>query len=71
MADGSEGVRGPYDRLCPHEGRNVFASWLIASGVEVVYVSRYMGHSSTRNTERVYAHLDRDHIARMEAALAA
>lgn len=66
---------GGYERLCPHEGRHVFASWLIASGVEMFYVSRYMGHKDTRITERVYAHLDRDHIARnvarVEAALTA
>ena len=66
---------GGHGRLCPHEGRHVFASWLIASGVEMFYVSRYMGHANTRITERVYAHLDRDHIkrnvARVEAALAA
>ena len=70
-----EAVGGPFARLSPHEGRHVFASWLIASGVGMFYVSRYMGHANTRITERVYAHLDRDRIARnvarVEAALAA
>ena len=51
-------------RLKPHHARHTFASWLIAADVPLVTVSRYMGHSSTRVTDRVYMHLLPDHAER-------
>jgi len=40
-----------------HDLRHTFASVLIAQGHDVVFVSRQLGHSSTRLTLDVYAHL--------------
>ena len=45
------GTRHPFHRL-----RHTFASELLADGTPVQRVSRWMGHSDTRITERVYAH---------------
>ena len=39
-----------------HRLRHTFASELLADGAHVQRVSRWMGHSDTRITERVYAH---------------
>ena len=44
-------------RLSLHSLRHAFASLLIAKGLNVVFVSRQLGHSSPRITLDVYAHL--------------
>jgi integrase len=43
-------------RITPHEFRHTYASLMIASGVDVVTVSRMLGHSSTKITLDVYSH---------------
>jgi integrase len=40
-----------------HDCRHTFASLLIAQGLDVVFISRQLGHSSPATTLRVYAHL--------------
>ena len=40
-----------------HDCRHTFASLLIAQGLDVVFVSRQLGHSTPATTLRVYAHL--------------
>lgn len=52
-----------FSKLEPHAGRHVYASWLIRDGNPLFIVSRAMGHSSTRVTERVYGHLTPGFIA--------
>lgn len=56
-----------------HELRHTFASLLIAEGLNVVYVSRQLGHSSPAITLALYAHLfDRyEHAQRARTALEA
>jgi integrase len=58
-------------RLRFHDLRHTFASLLIAEGLDVVFVSRQLGHASTSVTLNVYAHLfDREtHGRRARAAL--
>jgi integrase len=47
-----------------HDVRHTFASLLIASGANITFVSRQLGHSSSRVTLSVYAHLlDREEQA--------
>ena len=53
--------------------RHGYASMLIASGLDVVFVSRQLGHTKADVTLRVYAHLfsRREHADRARIALAA
>lgn len=44
-------------RLSLHSLRHTFASLLIASGLNVVFVSRQLGHAKPTTTLAVYAHL--------------
>ena len=67
---------GPYQRAIAtvdvpavtfHATRHTHASALIASGIDVVTVSRRLGHSSPALTLRIYAHM----FSRTEATAAA
>jgi integrase len=60
------GVRGD-GRLSLHSLRHGYASLLIAEGLDVVFVSRQLGHADPGVTLSVYAHL----FARAKHALAA
>jgi len=54
-----------------HDLRHTYASLLIAEGLNVVFVSRQMGHSSPDITLRVYSHLwgAAEHASKASAAL--
>lgn len=54
-----------------HDLRHGYASLLIAEGLNVVFVSRQLGHSSPDITLRVYAHLfdAAEHAGRARAVL--
>ncbi len=58
-------------RLSLHSLRHGYASMLIGSGVDVVFVSRQLGHAKPDVTLRVYAHLfaRREHAERARAAI--
>jgi integrase len=60
-------------RLSLHSLRHAFASLLIAKGLNVVFVSRQLGHSSPTITLDVYAHLfeQADHAVAAREALEA
>ena len=64
------GLTGP-GRLSLHSLRHTFASLLIAKGLDVVFVSRRLGHTSPATTLGVYAHLfdQVQHAATARAAL--
>jgi integrase len=55
-------------RCCGNSGGNRYASLLIARRLDVVFVSRQLGHTNPRITLKVYAHLyaraDHAHTAR-------
>ena len=63
------GLTGP-GRLSLHSLRHTFASLLIAKGLDVVFVSRQLGHASPATTLGVYAHLfdQAQHAATARAA---
>lgn len=58
-------------RLTLHSFRHGYASLLISAGLNVVYVSRQLGHANPSITLTVYAHLyaQADHAASARAAL--
>jgi integrase len=47
---------GPDPNLVPHSLRHGYGSHLIRAGVDIVTVSKRMGHASVDITLRVYAH---------------
>jgi integrase len=49
--------RAGLDPLTPHEARHVAASFLLAAGVPLSEVSRYVGHTDFRTTANTYGHL--------------
>jgi len=42
--------------VTPHTLRHTAATWMAQAGVPLWVIAKYLGHSSTRTTERVYAH---------------
>ena len=64
------GVTAP-GRLSLHSFRHAFASLLISRGLNVVYVSRQLGHANPTVTLSTYAHLFEraDHASTARAAL--
>ncbi|HIF79576.1 MAG TPA: site-specific integrase [Gammaproteobacteria bacterium] len=44
-----------------HDLRHTFASWLVTEGVPLLKVSRLLGHSTIKMTER-YAHFAPDNL---------
>ena len=44
-----------------HDLRHTFASWLVTEGVPLLDVSRLLGHSTVKMTER-YAHLEKQSL---------
>jgi integrase len=52
----NDGITDRRQKLVFHSLRHTFASWLVQMGKPLYTVSRFMGHSSIKMTER-YAHL--------------
>ena len=63
--------RAGLGKLRFHDLRHTFASLLVAEGLNVVFASRQMGHSSPDITLKVYAHLwdQAEHAGKASAAL--
>jgi integrase len=59
--------------LSPHEGRHAATSFMLAAGIPIFEVQRYIGHSSIDTTADIYGHLvkgrERDAIRRLDALL--
>lgn len=55
-------VRAKVTQATPHTLRHTAASWMAMSGVPMFEISKYLGHSDTRITERRYAHLSPDYL---------
>jgi len=45
-----------FSDVTPHTLRHTAATWMAQAGVPLWVIAKYLGHSSTRTTERVYAH---------------
>ena len=70
-APGPPGSAVKWSRSISNSLRHTFASLLIAKGLDVVFVSRQLGHASPATTLGVYAHLfdQVQHAATARAAL--
>jgi integrase len=68
----ARGLTG-HGRLSLHSLRHGYASLLIANGLDVVFVSRQLGHAKATTTLGVYAHLfaQADHADAARVALQA
>lgn len=55
--------------VVPHTLRHTAASWMAQRGVPMFQISKYMGHSDTRITERRYAHLSPDYLRKASDVL--
>ena len=55
--------------ITPHILRHTAASWMAEADVPMFDISRYLGHSDTRVTERRYAKLSPSHLRRAAKAL--
>ncbi len=69
-----KGFRGAADRaglkdITPHILRHTAASWMAEADVPMFDISRFLGHSDTRVTERRYAKLSPSHLRRAAKAL--
>lgn len=56
-------------RCTPHMLRHSAATWMAEAGVPMSEISQYLGHSSTRITEQVYARYSPDYLRRAAEAL--
>lgn len=61
--------RAGIEGVTPHILRHTAASWMAMGGVPLFEISRYLGHSDTRVTERRYAKMSPDYLRRAAAAL--
>jgi integrase len=50
--------------VTPHTLRHTFASWLVMEGVDVITVSKLMGHASIKEVVETYGHLSPGHKAK-------
>ena len=66
---GAAATRAGFDDVTPHTLRHTAASWMVMAGVPIVEVSKLMGHSDSRVTFRVYAHLAPDYLQGAAKAL--
>lgn len=56
-------------KVTPHVLRHTAAVHMVASGCEMARVSQYLGHSSVKVTEEIYARFAPDHLRKEAAAV--
>lgn len=61
--------RAGLEDATPHTLRHTCASWLAQRGVPFPVIARYLGHSDSRTTERVYAHHAPDYLEAARRAI--
>lgn len=61
--------RAGLKNVTPHVLRHTAASWMAMRGIRMFEISKFMGHSDTRVTERRYAHLSPDYLREAAKAL--
>lgn len=53
--------------VTPHTLRHTSATWMASAGVPMELIARYLGHSNSRTTERVYAKFAPEYLAQAAA----
>ena len=61
--------RAGLKNVTPHTLRHTAASWMAMASVPMFEISKYLGHSDTRITERRYAHLSPEYLQRAAKSL--
>jgi integrase len=61
--------RAGLEDVHPHDLRRTFGSWLVQRGASIQAVSALLRHSDIRITDRVYAHLNPEELARVARIL--
>lgn len=64
------GKRHDLPHINPHAFRHTAASVLLASGTDIVTVSKQLGHASVTTTESFYSHIIEEHKAKATECLA-
>jgi integrase len=62
--------RAGLSHLTPHGLRHTFATEALEAGVDVVFVSKLLGHSSTSVTQAIYQHAREEPTADAARAIA-
>lgn len=65
----SAGEKAGISWVSAHILRHTAASWMAEAGVPMSEIAQYLGHTSTRVTESVYARYSSDHLRKAAAAL--
>jgi integrase len=65
LAESAERLRNS----SPHTLRHTSATWMARSGVPFPVIAAYLGHTTSRTTEQVYAHHAPDYLGPAAAAL--
>lgn len=63
-------IRAGLPDVTPHVLRHTAAVWMAEAGVPMTEISQYLGHSSVRVTERVYARFSPDYLLKAAQVLA-
>ncbi len=58
-----------FQDVTPHTLRHTAATWMAQAGVPLWVIAKYLGHSSTKTTERVYAHHNPSFLIEAKEAL--
>lgn len=57
-------VKYALPHINPHAFRHTLASVLLASGIDIVTISKYLGHANVTTTETIYAHIIAENMAK-------
>jgi integrase len=55
--------------VTPHTLRHTSATWMAQAGVPLWVIAKYLGHSSSRTTEKIYAHHNPSFLLEAKQAL--
>ena len=55
--------------VTPHTLRHTAATWMAQAGVPLWIIAKYLGHSSSRTTEKIYAHHNPSFLMEAKQAL--